>query len=41
MVHSYEYDEIEDAPQRLRAGTTPAVEKPYTWLVEDDEQDGD
>jgi len=42
MAHpTYEYDEVEDTPRRLRAHSTPAVEAPYTWLVEDDEPDTD
>jgi hypothetical protein len=40
MAHGgYEYDEIDDSPRRLRAHSTPAVETPYTWLAEEDEQD--
>lgn len=37
-----EYEEVVEVPRRrLRAHSTPAVESPYTWLVEDDDQSDD
>jgi hypothetical protein len=33
MAHvTYEYEEVEDAPKRLRAHCTPAVDAPFEWI---------
>ncbi len=39
MAHvGYEYEEVEDnAPRRLRAHCTPAVEAPFAWLEQESE----